>query len=158
MNKSVICAALLVFAASGASANELRGNAALALAALVAQHAPVISPNDQKVLAALFDGNSKVALPSRAISITAESIVCRAGDVDITLHSCDLVFAKEIVTVGGRAGHELFATVAEAGVPSDGAAGSSYEALSQLVCTVNVPEVEQLSGGGAECKFNAGPS
>ena len=33
--------------------------------------------------------------------------------------------------------HELFATIAEVGVKPDGAAGTIYEGLSQLACTID---------------------
>jgi len=58
--------------------------------------------------------------------------------------------------VKGRKAHELFATIAEVGVPSDGAAGTIYESLSHLACTINPAEIKQKAGGGAECKFDPG--
>jgi hypothetical protein len=159
MRKVVIYAVVpVLLACNAASADEVMGNAALALASLVAQHSPLVGLADQKVLAGLFDGDLKVSRAGGGnVSINADSVVCRASDVNLTLHTCDLVFAKHSVTVTGRVAHELFATVAEAGVPPDGAAGSSYEALSHLACAIDVREVEKLTGGGADCKFDPGP-
>jgi hypothetical protein len=159
MRKVVVYAVVpVLLAGNGASADDVMGSAALALASLVAQHSPLVGSADQTVLAGLFNGNLKVPLAGGGnVSVSADSVVCRASAVDLTLHTCDLVFAKHSVTVTGRVAHELFATVAEMGVPPDGAAGSSYEALSHLACAVDVRQVEELSGGGADCKFDPGP-
>jgi hypothetical protein len=46
------------------------------------------------------------------------------------------------------------AAVAEAGVPSEGAAGSIFEAVSNLDCTMDPTEVKQKAGGGAHCSFD----
>jgi hypothetical protein len=42
--------------------------------------------------------------------------------------------------------HELYATMAEAGVPSEGSAGAVHESLSHLVCTINPHEIAQKGG------------
>src|SRR4029077_21024817 len=124
MRKIVFLVVPLLLVCNTASAAEVTGNTALALASLVAQTSVVLRPADQKVMAALLNGNVKVVPPKNTIYVSADSVVCRAGNVDITLHSCDLIFAKKMVSVKGRAAHELFTTVAEAGVAPDGAAGS----------------------------------
>jgi len=38
-------------------------------------------------------------------------------------------------------------------VPSDGAAGSIFEAVSNLGCTIDPGEVKQKGGGGAHCTW-----
>jgi len=43
-----------------------------------------------------------------------------------------------------------------AGVPSDGAAGSVFESLSKLNCTIDPAEIKQKAGGGANCAFETG--
>jgi hypothetical protein len=60
-------------------------------------------------------------------------------------------------TLKGRQANEIYATEAVAGVPSDGAAGSIFESLSNLVCTLDPGEIRQKAGGGANCTFDAGP-
>jgi hypothetical protein len=60
------------------------------------------------------------------------------------------------VNLKGRRAHELYATIGEVGVPSEGAAGSVFERLSDLNCTINPNEIAQKGGGGASCTFDAG--
>jgi hypothetical protein len=148
---------LLTIETGWADGSSATGSGALALAALVAANSPAVSANDKKALAALFAGNVGVSYPAgKKIVVKADSITCLAGDVDITRHSCDLVFGKKKITLTGRAAHEIYATLVEVGVPSDGAAGTIYEALSQLNCTIDPNEVKQRAGGGATCQFAPG--
>ncbi|MGH6868686.1 MAG: hypothetical protein ACREDA_07445, partial [Methylocella sp.] len=85
--------------------------------------------------------------------VAASAVTCRASDVDITRHSCDLTFGAKKVTTRGRKAHELYATLAEVGVPPDGAAGSMFEAVSNLDCAIDPAEVKQKAGGGAHCTY-----
>ena len=151
--------ALSLFAAgiSGGSAApaSASGSAALALAGVVAQCSPLLSTGEKKAVAALFAGNADVAYPKK-ISVTADKIVCRASNVDITARSCELTFKAITHTVAGRQASEIFATEALAGVPSDGAAGSVFESLAKLNCTLDPEEIRQKGGGGASCSFEAG--
>ena len=39
---------------------------------------------------------------------------------------------------------------------ADGAAGTMFEALSHLDCTINPQEIQQKAGGGASCSFDPG--
>jgi hypothetical protein len=55
-----------------------------------------------------------------------------------------------------RSTNEIFATAAAAGIPSEGAAGSSIESVSKLRCTLDPNEILQKAGGGAECSFETG--
>ena len=43
-----------------------------------------------------------------------------------------------------------------AGVPPDAAAGSVFESLSKLNCTLDPGEIKQKAGGGASCSFETG--
>jgi len=52
--------------------------------------------------------------------------------------------------------HELYATIAEVGVPASGAAGTLYEAIVHLTCAIN-PSALQQRGTGTTCEFARGP-
>ena len=147
----------LLLASQNASAATANGPGALALAALVAAHSPLLGWHEKHALARLLDGHSNVAFPAnKKISIKADSVVCRASNVDITSRSCKLTFGAKSANLTGRKAHELYATIAEVGVPSDGAAGSIFESLSHLVCTIDPHEIAQKAGGGANCTFDPG--
>jgi hypothetical protein len=149
-----------VAATSSASAapGTASGPYALALAAVVAHHSPLLSGHDKRVIAKLFDGDTHVGFPAnKKISVKADSIVCKVSDVDITARSCELTFASHKRSLKGREANEIFATLAAAGVASDGAAGSIFESVSKLVCTLDPNEIEQKAGGGAQCAFETGP-
>lgn len=150
--------AYLVVAISLSSQSALAatasGGVALALAALVGVNSPLLSAYARQALAGLLDGNPKAARQN--ISVEAQSVVCRASNVDLTSHSCDLTFGSRTLTLKGRKAHELFATLNEAAVPPEGAAGSIFEALSHLTCTIEPSQLQ--AGGGANCKFDAGAS
>jgi hypothetical protein len=137
-----------------ASAEEADGSGALALAALVANVSPLLSEQEKGVLIGFLDGQEKLTFPAgKTISVEAATVTCRASDVAITSHSCALKFGTQDVTLTGRAAHELFATLAEIGVPPDGAAGSIFEAVSALKCVIDPDEVKQKAGGGAHCTY-----
>jgi len=137
-----------------AFAGSIDGNGALALAALVAEHSPNVKASDKIVLEKFLNGQANLPYPpNKKITVAAGAVTCRASDVDITQHSCDLTFAAKRVATQGRKAHELYATLAEVGVPPDGAAGSIFEAVSNLDCTIEPGEVKQKAGGGAHCTF-----
>lgn len=145
------------FAAEASKPQTVSGNGALALAALVAAYSPLVSAKDKRVLADFLAGTSKVAfLKGQKITVTADSLICRASDVDLTEHACDLVFGTKTAQLHGRKAHELYATLVEIGVPSDGAAGTIFEALSKLSCTIDPNEIASKDGGGADCQFAPG--
>jgi hypothetical protein len=147
----------LLLAGGSASAATTGGGTALALAALVGDHSPDLRNREQRVLLRLFRGRSDVDFPAgRTISVKADSVACRASNVDITSRSCKLTFGTKTVDLSGRRAHELAATIAEAGVPPDGAAGSVFEGLSHLVCTIDPNVIAQKAGGGADCTFDPG--
>ncbi len=144
----------LLLANHAAFAGSADGNGALALAALVAEHSPGVNAIDKNVLAKFLNGYANVRYaPNKKITVAAAAVTCRASDVDITQHSCDLTFGAQKVVTHGRKAHELYATLAEVGVPPDGAAGSIFEAVSNLDCTIDPGEVKQKAGGGAHCTF-----
>jgi len=159
MARMSLLVALLALSTELAWAGQATGHSGLALAALIAANSPTLAASDKSVLAALFDGKLTVSFPAgKKISVQADTITCAAGNVDITYQSCQMAFGKTTVSLSGRKAHEIFATLVEVGVPSDGAAGTIYESLSHLNCTVDPNEVKQSDGSGVDCKFTAGPS
>lgn len=140
-------------AAVGA-ATTVSGSTALALAGVIAPSSP-LSPGEKKVVAALFGGKSNVAY-ARKIVLTADKIVCRTSNVDITARSCELTFKTGKRSLKGREANEIYATEIMAGVPSDGAAGSIFESLSKLSCTLDPKVIKENAGGGADCSFEPG--
>jgi hypothetical protein len=147
-----VCAILFtVSAAAQAASSTLNGQAALALAGVIAPNATGLSSADQTAVAGLFDG--KTASTRSKIVVTADKIVCRTSNVDITARSCELTFGKTVKTLKGRAASEIYATMAMASVPSDGAAGSIFESLSKLSCTLDPVAIGDKGGGGADCSY-----
>jgi hypothetical protein len=150
----ILVAALLTFS-SPVFAESADGNGALALAALVAENSPLLGATDKAVLAKFLNGQTNVAYPAGETTlVSADKITCRASDVDITEHSCDLAFGNKTVMLMGRRAHELYVTLAEIGVQPDGAAGSTFAALSNLKCAINPSEVQEKAGGGAHCDYS----
>jgi hypothetical protein len=142
-----------VSAASAAPATA-SGSVALALAGVVAPFSPLPSA-EKKAVAAFFNGNSNVPY-AKKITVTADEILCRASNVAITSRSCELTFGSHTRTVKGREANEIFATEALAGVPSDGAAGTIFEGLTKLSCTLDPKVIKENAGGGADCTFEPG--
>jgi hypothetical protein len=148
--------ALLLTSPSALAATAV-GNNALALAALVAERSPLLSPIEKGVMVRLFEGRLNLTFPTtKKISVQADAVVCRVSNVDITSRSCTLTFGSKQVVLTGRKAHELFATVAEAGVSAGGTAGTIFESLSHLSCTIDSNQIKEKAGGGAECKFDPG--
>ncbi|WGS00432.1 hypothetical protein MTX26_06185 [Bradyrhizobium sp. ISRA443] len=139
--------------AASAASSTASGSVALALAGVIVPHSPLPAA-EKKAVAAFFNGDSHVSY-TKKITVTADKIACRASNVDITARSCELTFGGHIRTVKGRAANEIFATEALAGVPSDGAAGTIYESLTKLSCTLD-PKAIKENGGGADCTFQPG--
>ena len=158
IGKSIVAALLLAVGqhAAAAAPATATGPAALALAAVVAEQAP-LGRYEKRVIARMFDGTSNINItPNTKITVAAVSIVCRASNVDITSRSCDLTFKTNKRSIHGRQANELYATIAVAGVASEGAAGSVVESLSNLTCTLDPNEIKQKAGGGADCMFETG--
>jgi hypothetical protein len=154
---TVLTVALLAATTSAASAAPATANgpAALALAGVVALYSPLLTADEREAVSAFFVGQSGVRY-AKKISVTADRIVCKVSNVDITARSCELNFKGAKQTITGRRASEIFATEAMAGVPADGAAGSVSESLSKLNCTLDPAEIKQKAGGGATCTFETG--
>jgi len=151
---AILASTLSLAAVSTASAATVSGSTALALAGVVAPLSPLPAA-EKKIVAKLFGGNSQVKY-AKKIVVTADKIVCRASNVDITSRSCELTFKGKTKTVKGREANEIFATEALAGVPSDGAAGTIFESLTKLSCTLDPKVIKENGGGGAGCTFEPG--
>ncbi len=134
------------------------GSSALALTSIISTHSPLLNLEEKSALEQLFTPSSTLlALSNKRILVDVAEIMCKQSNVDITARSCELTFGAKKITVKGREAHELFATIAEIGVSSEGAMGTIYEGLSHLVCTIDPTQIKQMSGGGAECTFDSGP-
>lgn len=144
---------ILVASTAATQAASISGSPALALAAVVASHSPELSSAEKKEVAAIFDGKGEGSY-KRKITVAADKVTCRTSNVDITARSCELTFGKKTQTFTGREANELYATEAMAGVPSDGAAGTIYEGLANLKCTLDPQAIKQNDGGGAECSYD----
>lgn len=159
VSRETVAVAALLLAAPAASAATVSGSAALAIAALVARHAPRLGRYDKRLMALMLDDRLDFsAAPGRTISVAADTVACRTSNVDIALHSCDLGFGTTTVALTGREAQELFATLAEAGVKPEGAAGSISENLTHLACTIDPNAVKKRAGAGAECRLDAAAS
>lgn len=140
--------------AASAAPTTVSGSVALALAGVVAPYS-LLPAAQKKAVAALFDGKSSISYTNK-IFVTADKIVCRTSNVDITARSCELTFNTTKRNLTGREANEIYATLVMAGVPSDGAAGSIFEALSKLSCTLDPKVIKENAGGGADCSFEPG--
>lgn len=151
----VLAGVFNVAEASGATPAKVSGATALALAGVIAPLSPDLTGAERKALAMLFAATSDVPY-KKPIVVTADRIVCRTGNVDITVRNCQVTFGKKTRTVNGSTANEIFATEALAGVPPDGAAGSNFESLSKLSCTIDPNAIRRKDGSGADCTFQPG--
>ena len=127
----------------------------MALAGVVALYSPLLTADEREAVSAFFVGQDRRALRQED-SVTADKIVCKVSNVDVTARSCELTFKGAKQTITGRRASEIFATEAMAGVPPDGAAGSVSESLSKLTCTLDPTEIRKKAGGGVDCSFETG--
>ncbi len=127
------------------------GPAALALAALVAQQSPLLTITQKHQVVQLLNGTIPATAAGYTVAVRATKILCRMSDVDLTSRSCTLTFGKRSVSLAGREANELFATMGEAGIPSQGAAGTIYESAMSLACTIDFTQLRARAGGGATC-------
>ena len=160
LTRKLAAPAFLLFCAAASSASAasvtITGPTALALAAVVAPHAP-LPAYDKRTMARLFGGGSVFLVATKArFAVTAESIVCRTSNVDIAARSCELTFKVRKKTIRGREANELYATAATAGVAAEGAAGSNIASFSKLNCIIDAREIRQKAGAGAQCSFETG--
>ena len=161
MNRLTVLAVLFVLgqgvSTAAAAPGSASGPAALALAGVVAAHSSVLGSFDRRAMARLFGGHSGISFPpNRKISVTADSIICRASNVVITARTCELAFRAGKRLLEGREANELAATLVAAGVTPEGAAGSIVESVTKLACTIDPTEIRQKAGGGAQCAFETG--
>jgi hypothetical protein len=164
MKKLALLALVLAANPAAAASMTTKGPSALALAAIVASHSRTLGAADKNVLARLFGGRADFGRPKKRkgtvgaekITVSAESIDCKVSNVDITERSCAVAFAASNRELKGREAHELYATLVESGVVSDGAAGTIHETISHLLCTIDPNAIKQKDGSGAACKFDAG--
>jgi len=158
MTKAFFVLPLLMLATNAQAQTNFSGSAALALAALVGIQSPELSSADKNALTLMLNGDlTFTSSPDAKITIAADAISCRSGNVDLAEHDCKLTFGKTVREIKGRVAHELYATLIENGIVPDGAAGSVYAALSHLVCEVKPGEVKDKAGGGASCTAQPGP-
>lgn len=153
--KTHLATLALLLAAQPAFAGSTAGNGALALAALVGLQSPHLTGVEKHVLSKYLDGHSgAIFKKGKTIVVKADAVTCRASNVDITTHSCDLTFGgKKKKTLSGRKAHEIFATLLENGVASEGAAGSIFVGLTNLDCKIDPAGVSSRDGSGATCDF-----
>ena len=163
MKNSILgmAAAVVLLAAFGPSAVSaapatMTGPTALAVAAVVAPYSPLLNPGERKVIAGLFDGNSRMSYPIKKLSVGADTVTCRISNVAIAERSCEIAFKKGKRSLKGRAANEVFATLASAGVTAEGAAGSMIESISKLSCTLDLGKIRQNDGSGADCSWESG--
>jgi hypothetical protein len=164
MKKLALLAFVLAANPAAAAPMTANGPSALALAAIVASHSRTLGAADKNALARLFGGRADFGRPrkrkstvsAQKITVSAESIDCKVSNVDITERSCAVAFAASNRELKGREAHELYATLVEAGVVSDGAAGTIHETISHLLCTIDPNAIKQRDGGGSQCKFDTG--
>ena len=136
----------------------VNGQAALALGALIADHAPSLGSLEKRTIRRIFNGDQTGPFPTtRAMTVQADSVLCRVSNVQVAMRSCVLTFGHRSLNLTGRAAHEIYATLVEVGNPSSGAAGSVYESLTQLSCTIDPQTLQQSAGGGATCTFTPSP-
>jgi hypothetical protein len=148
---------LAAFGPSAASAAQatVTGPTALAVAAVVAQYSPVLNPGERKVIAGLFDGNTRMSYPIKTLSVAADTVTCRISNVAIADRSCELAFKKGKKSLKGRAANEVLATIDSAGVTAQGAAGSLIASLKKLNCTLDLGKIRQNDGSGADCSWES---
>jgi hypothetical protein len=136
---------------SVAAGGSISGQAALAMAGVVAPYSPLPAA-EKKAVAAFFAGKTNVPY-TKKITVTADKIVCRTSNVDITARSCELTFGTSTKKFTGREANEVYSTEAMAGIPPDGAAGSNFESISKLNCTLDPAQLKDKAGAGAECSY-----
>ena len=143
---------LTAFGLTPAAAAPVRatGSTAVAVAGVIAPYSLLLSAHEKRTIAGLFNGDARAG---NKLTVTAESIICRVGNVDITARSCELTFDKGSRTLKGREANEVNATLTAAGAVAEGAAGSMIQTVTKLNCTLDPNVIKDNSGGGADCSF-----
>ena len=154
-----VAIAVLVSGLSVPAAATTGGHGALALAAIVGQYDPALTSGVRGGLLRLL-ADEAFGTQSGKLIVKADAVTCRAGDVDLKAFGCTLTFGTRTVTLKGRQAAEIYATLIESGVPSDGTAVTLFESLKALSCTLDLTELGgpgMGDGGGASCDYQAGP-
>jgi hypothetical protein len=154
--KRIVLATVILLASHRIALADTTGHAALALGVIVGDDSPLLSKSTKLALASLLNDKKLGYGKHPVITVKADQVVCQAGDVDLAGFSCVLTFGKIKRTRTGRSANELFATLVEAGVPGDGAAGHVFEAVSKLECKLDPKALEGKDGSGASCSFQPG--
>jgi len=95
---------------------DLGPSSQLMLAAIVAQYSPQLGTAKKQELSRLAAGDLTKTGTDKDFVVSADSIDCRASDVDITSRSCIITFGSKAVSLSGRPADELFSTITEVGV------------------------------------------
>jgi hypothetical protein len=155
---AVALAAMAIVPGANAAPMTVGGQAALALGALVAEHSPSLNAVQKRTIRLIFYGDQTGPFPTtQPITVQADSILCRVSDVQIAIRSCVLTYGSHPRKLGGRLAHEIYSTLVEVGNPSSGAAGTIFESLTQLSCTIDPTALQRNDGGGASCTFTPAP-
>jgi len=85
--RNIALAALLLAAPHGASAANVNGNGALALAALIAEYSPLLRAKQKDTMHHLLYGVLAPPPPPEKIVIKTDNIVCRAPSIPAHLRS-----------------------------------------------------------------------
>ncbi len=134
-----------------AQADTSGSSPGMALAALMAQHAPTLSAaNKWRLMQYLGNHNAGPGAPA-LITVTAKGLKCLSGNVAENFHECELNYVTSHLTITGRAANELYATAVENGVQPDGAAGKMEFVLRDLTCTVKPHDIG--TGGAVACSW-----
>jgi hypothetical protein len=142
---------ILLPGVAAAAGGSISGQAALAMAGVVAPSSSLPAA-EKKAVAAFFAGKTNVPY-TKKITVTADKIVCRTSNVDITARSCELTFGTATKKFTGREANEVYSTEAMAGIPPDGAAGSNFESVSKLSCILDPAQLKDKAGAGADCTY-----
>lgn len=155
----LVALTLIVDSQSFAAAATSGGHGALALSAIVGQYDPGLTSGVKAGLLRLLADQAFGGTRSGKLIVKADRVTCRAGNVDIKGFDCTLAFGTRTVTLKGQQAAELYATLTEADVPNDGAAGTSYEGLKALSCTLDLTALGgpgMGDGSGASCDYQPG--
>jgi hypothetical protein len=155
--KLMILAAAALLARSPIALADTTGHGALALGVIVGDDSPLLNWHTKIELARLLNDKPLRYGKHPVIVVKADSVTCQAGDVDLAGYACTITFGTIKRTGTGRQANELFATLIEAGVPSDGAAGHVFESVSKLECKLDPKALAGKDGSGASCTFSPGP-
>jgi hypothetical protein len=138
-------------AAADSAPPGAEGHVALELASLVGIQSPNLTAVQKALLNHYLTGHSTGHGPPFVVK--AKEVRCSVSDVSIVTYSCETTFGAASRRLTARGAHELLATLVEAGVQGDGAAGTIYYDLTDLKCTLAPADIADNGGGGASCTF-----